>query len=92
MTAGPLVEVSETCRCGASTTVKAPARSEVTGRGPMDHAEQLVERWRAAHRCDPVDERDRGRTGAGSSLPGGPHGHRTGFAAPEVLGPYRWRA
>lgn len=77
----PLHEVAETCRCGSSTTVKAPQ---------LEAAVEQVKAWRRAHRCDPVDERDRGRTGAGASLPGGPHGHRTGFAAPDVIGPYRW--
>lgn len=77
---GP-VELAETCRCGASTNVKVST---------VRTARRLVEDWRSVHRCDPLDERDRGRTGAGTALPGRGSSPRIGFgAAPEYRGPWR---
>lgn len=73
------VKVAETCRCGSSTSVEADG---------LEAARRVVSDWRRAHRCDPVDERDRGRTGATSVLPGP---GRIGFgAAPDAVGPIRW--
>ena len=75
---GP-VKVAETCRCGASTSVEVD---------DLEAARGVVADWRTSHRCDPVDERDRGRHGATSVLPGP---GRIGFGpAPDAVGPLRW--
>lgn len=76
------VKLTETCRCGASTSVEAPDR---VARGHVD-------RWRSIHPCTNRDDEDhRGRTGSSTILAGGPAAARVGFgAAPEVRGPVRW--
>lgn len=86
----PALRLSETCRCGASTTLEAP--DVTTTAGPrLDELHALLQRWRDVHRCDPVDEHDRGRSGVAGSLPGQGRVQRVGFgAAPEVVGPMRY--
>jgi len=76
----PVVEVAETCRCGASTTAKVAT---------VRTARTLIREWRDTHPCTTRDdERERFRTGAASSLLGGA---RIGFgAAPDAVGPYTW--
>lgn len=81
--AGPLVELAETCRCGSSTSTKAPT---------MPDALAVITGWRENHACArPGDVDDRNRTGAGSAILSPSAGRRVGFgSAPEVEGPYRW--
>lgn len=88
--ADPALRLSETCRCGASTTLEAPDVTTTAGPRTRELVE-LLEAWRTAHRCDPLDEHDRGRTGAGVHLPGPGRVGRIGFgAAPDVVGPMRY--
>ncbi len=57
-------EVSETCRCGASTSVKAPS---------IAAAERLVKAWRHAHPCTtPAEHDQRRRSGTTTTFLGGP--------------------
>lgn len=78
----PIVELEESCRCGASTTAK----------GPEEFVRDHLERWRQSHPCTSrEDEELRHRSGTGTAFLGGPQAPRIGFgAAPEVRGPIRW--
>ena len=59
--AGPPVTISETCRCGASTSITAAAKA----------AAGHVSAWRDAHVCDPqTSSSDRGKSGAGGAFVG----------------------
>lgn len=75
-----LVEVSESCRCGGSATVKA--RNMTTAR-------RYVEHWRSVHPCtSQQQELDGMRSGTTSTFLGGPASTPVGFrSAPEVDGP-----
>lgn len=78
----PVVELEESCRCGASTTAK----------GPSEFVRAHLDQWRKSHPCTSrEDEELRHRSGSGTAFLGGPPGARIGFgAAPEVRGPIRW--
>ena len=74
-----VVELAETCRCGASTSVKA---------APLT-ARRHVEQWRSVHPCAAAE--DRGKSGATSTLPGGAGFRPTGtLGRADVEGPERW--
>ena len=79
----PVVELEEACRCGASTSAKAPA----------EVAEAHLDRWRRTHPCTSrEDEEIRDRSGTGTAFLSGPQNRpRIGFGAvPEVDGPWQW--
>jgi len=63
------VEMSETCRCGASTTIKGLDRRDAT---------DTVASWRTNHRC--LD----GGAGPKDPQPGGASSVVLGFAASEM--------
>lgn len=71
MTAGP-VEVSESCRCGGSTSVKA---------GSIRTARRHVEQWRSVHPCtSQQQELDGMRSGTTTTfLAGSMNEGRVGF-------------
>jgi hypothetical protein len=73
-------EVSESCRCGGSTSVKA---------GSMATALRHVEQWRTVHPCtSQQQELDGMRSGTTSTFLGGPANAPVGFrSVPEVDGP-----
>jgi hypothetical protein len=78
----PVVEVAETCRCGASTTAKVAT---------VRTARTLIREWRDTHPCTTRDdERERFRTGASAVVSQGPRTHVGFNDAAEIQGPYRW--
>ena len=80
MTTRPPVKLSETCRCGGTTSVEAAT---------MTTARRHVEQWRSVHPC--AAAADRGRGGATSALPGGPGFRPVGaLGRADVDGPESW--
>jgi len=59
-----LVTITETCRCGGSTTVAVPTSEE---------ARTLIQIWRGVHLCMSAELKDSHKSGSGSATTIGFH-------------------